>query len=246
MNPLPEYGSTATESISSYAEPGYLVLKISVTDADAGENAHLSYQISQATSPSIFTISTHTGETWTIQSIVRTDASKQRLNIALTDNGIPSRSASLVLLLNVVDSHRETFSSVASLSHHTGLTPDLTLSLVIALGIISAIFLLVLIILASILHKDMSGLRDQHCFPGVCCCLETRHSLNGIKASRSLQIPPNYVEVFGGDSHSQSFRYESCSTLQSARETSSPRTPASHPPVTIGSRMGTLEMKTQE
>ncbi|XP_078267832.1 protocadherin gamma-C5-like isoform X4 [Rhinoraja longicauda] len=218
VNPLPEYGSIATETISRYAEPGYLVLKISATDADAGENGHLSYQILQAASPNLFTISTHTGEIWTIRSMARTDASKQRLNVVVADNGIPSLSASLTLLLNVVDSRSETFSSVTSLSHYTGLTPDLTLSLVIALGIISAIFLMILIILASILHKDRSGLRNQHCFPGVCCCWETRQSLNGIKkASRSLQIPPNYVEVFGGDPLSQSFRYESCSTLQSAK-----------------------------
>ncbi|XP_051869507.1 protocadherin-10-like [Pristis pectinata] len=231
VNPLPEYGSTATETISRFAEPGYLVAKILATDADAGENAHLSYHILQATHSNLFTISSDTGEIWIIRQIANTDASKQRLVVVVKDNGTPSLSATLTMLLTVVDGDSETFSSITSLSNDTGFTPDMSLSLVIALGIISAIFLMVLIILASILHKDRRGLGDQHGFLGICCCLKTRNSFNGIqKASRSLQIPPNYVEVFGGDPLSQSFRYESCSTLQSMkRDFANPNTHRSSP-----------------
>ncbi|XP_072120754.1 protocadherin gamma-C5-like [Mobula birostris] len=218
VNPLPDYGSTVTETMLRFAEPGYLVVKVSATDADAGENAHLFYQILQPIHSNLFTISPDTGEVWTIRRITNTDASKQRLVIVVNDNGTPSLSATLTLLLTVVDGNRETFSSVTSLSNDAGFTPDVSLSLVIALGIVSAIFLTVLIILASILHKDRGGLECQSSILGGCCCSETRNSFNGIqKASRSLQIPPNYVEVFGGDPLSQSFRYESCSPLQSTK-----------------------------
>uniref|UniRef100_UPI00398E946C protocadherin-10-like n=1 Tax=Pristiophorus japonicus TaxID=55135 RepID=UPI00398E946C len=218
VRPLPEYGSTATETISRFAEPGYLVAKVSATDADAGQNARLSYQIFQATHHNLFTISPVTGEIWTIRRVVNKDASKQRLVIVVRDNGTPSLSATVTIILSVVGSDTEMFSNVSVLTEHPGFNSDMSLSLVIGLGVISVIFLVILIILAVKVHKSRNGLRGQHCSLGVCYCFQTRHSLNGIqKTSRNLQIPPNYVEVFGGDPLSQSFRYESCSTLQSTK-----------------------------
>ncbi|XP_078087811.1 protocadherin gamma-A10-like [Mustelus asterias] len=224
-HPIAEYGSTVTETISRFAEPGYLVAKVSATDADAGQNAHLSYSIVQATQHNLFTISPDTGEIWTIRRIENKDASKQRLVIVVKDNGTPSLSAAVTIILTVVGGDSETFSSVSGSSEDPGFTPEVSLSLVIALGVISGIFLVILIILAVKVHKSSNALGGQPCSLGVCCCFETRHSLNGIqKASRNLQIPPNYVEVFGGDPLSQSFRYESCSTLQSTkRDFISPR-----------------------
>ncbi|XP_060693425.1 protocadherin beta-11-like isoform X4 [Hemiscyllium ocellatum] len=218
VQPLVEFGTTAVETISRFAEPGYLVAKVSATDADAGQNARLSYSIFQATQHNLFTISPDSGEIWTIRRIISRDASKQRLVILVKDNGSPSLSASVTIILSVIGGDAETFPSVAGSSEKPRFSPDLSLSLVIALGTISSIFLVILIILAVKVHKSRNSLGAQHCSVGVCCCIQTRHSLNGIqKASRDLQIPPNYVEVFGGDPLSQSFRYESCSTLQSTR-----------------------------
>ncbi|XP_043558970.1 protocadherin beta-16-like isoform X3 [Chiloscyllium plagiosum] len=218
VQPLVEFGSTAVETISRFAEPGSLVAKVSAIDADAGHNARLSYSIFQATQHNLFTISPDSGEIWTIRRIVTRDASKQRLVILVKDNGSPSLSASVTIILSVIGGEAEAFSNISGSSENHGFEPDLSLSLVIALGTISSLFLVILVILAVKVHKSRNSLGGQHCSLGVCCCLETTHSLNGIqKASRSLQIPPNYVEVFGGDPLSQSFRYESCSTLQSMR-----------------------------
>ncbi|XP_051869357.1 protocadherin gamma-A11-like isoform X10 [Pristis pectinata] len=224
VHPLPEYGSTAMETISRFAEPGYLVVKVSATDADAGQNARLSYQIFQATHRDLFTISADTGEVWTIRAMESKDASKQRLVIVVKDKGTPSLSATVTIVLSVTGG--ETISSSTGLSEDRDFTPDLNLYLVIALGTTSIIFLVILIFLAIKVHKNRNGMGCQYSSLNVCCCYETRNSLNGIqKASRSLQIPPNYVEVFGGDPLSQSFRYESCSTLQSVkRDFTSPQT----------------------
>ncbi|XP_038652258.1 protocadherin beta-16-like isoform X22 [Scyliorhinus canicula] len=212
VRPLAEYGSTVTETISRFAEPGYLVAKVSATDADAGQNARLTYSIFQATQHNLFTISADTGEIWTIRRLATKDASKQRLVIVVKDNGTPSHSAIVTIILSVVGGDTETFSSVSGLSEDPGFASDLSFSLVISLGIISVVFLVILIILAVKVNKRRNSSM------GVCCCFETRHSLNGIqKASQNLQMPPNYVEVFGGDPLSQSFRYESCSTLQSTK-----------------------------
>ncbi|XP_051869374.1 protocadherin-10-like [Pristis pectinata] len=217
-HPLPEYGSTAIETISRFTEPGSLVVKVSATDADSGQNARPSYQIFQATHHNLFTISTDTGEIWTIRRILNKDSPNQRLVVVVKDNGIPSLSATVTIVISVVGTDSETFSSVITSSSDPRFTPELSLSLVIALGIISGILLIILVILAVKVHKNRNGMVYQHHSLGICCCLDSRHSLNGIqKASKSLQIPPNYVEVFGGDPLSQRFRYESCSTLQSTR-----------------------------
>ncbi|XP_048459403.1 protocadherin-10-like [Rhincodon typus] len=218
IQPVAEFGSTAVETISRFAEPGYLVAKVSATDADAGQNALLAYSIFQATQHNLFTISSNTGEIWTTRRIVNTDASKQRLVIVVKDAGTPSFSASVTIILSVVGSDIETFSSVSSSSEASASTPDLSFTLVISLGIISTVFLAILIVLAIKVHKNRKALGGQHFSLGICCCIDTRKSLNGIqKASRNLQIPSNYVEVFGGDPLSQRFRYESCSTLQSTK-----------------------------
>ncbi|XP_041049382.1 protocadherin-10-like isoform X2 [Carcharodon carcharias] len=218
VHPLAEYGSTAVETISKFAEPGYLVTKVSATDADSGQNARLSYSIFQATQHNLFTISPDSGEIWTIRRIVNNDASKQRLVIVVKDNGTPSLSATVTIILSVIGNDIETVPDESSLSDDPVLTADLSYTLVIALGIISTSFLVISIILAIKVHNGRNALGGQHCSPGPCCCFEARNSLNGIqKASRNLQIPPNYVEVFGGDPLSQSFRYESCSTLQSTK-----------------------------
>ncbi|XP_067899243.1 uncharacterized protein [Heterodontus francisci] len=218
VHPLPQFGSTVMETVSRFAEPGYLVAKVSATDADTGRNAQLSYQIRQGTDPGLFTISTDTGEIWTTRRIVNKDSKKQRLLILVKDNGAPSLSATVTIILSIVESGTEIFSHANTMSEDPGLTSDISLYLVVSLGITSSIFLVVLIILAVKVHKRRYGFDDRSCYAETCCCFEARTSLNGIqKASRNIQIPPNYVEVFGGDPLSQSFRYETCSTLNSSK-----------------------------
>uniref|UniRef100_UPI00398ED6B3 uncharacterized protein n=1 Tax=Pristiophorus japonicus TaxID=55135 RepID=UPI00398ED6B3 len=216
--PLSEYGSTATETLSRFAEPGYLVVKMAATDADSGQNARLSYQIIHATKSGLFTISSDTGEIWTARDIAKTDSSKQRLVILVSDHGTPALSATMSITLSVVEGDAEMLSGRSSLPENRDFASDTSLYLVISLGIISSIFLVVLIILAVKVHKNRNAFGGHNCALGPCCCFESRHSMNGIqKARRNLQIPPNYVEVFGGDPLSQSFRYETCSTSRSIK-----------------------------
>ncbi|XP_041049372.1 protocadherin beta-15-like isoform X11 [Carcharodon carcharias] len=218
VHPLPEFGSTVMETVSRFAEPGYLVAKVSATDADMGRNAQLSYQIRQATDPDLFTISTDTGEIWTTRRIVNNDDKKQRLLILVKDNGRPSLSATVTIVLSVVEDDTKMLPGASTLSDDPALTSDISLYLVISLGIVSSIFLVVLIALSVKVQKRRHGFNDRSCHEEMCCCFDARNSLNGIqKASRNIQIPPNYVEVFGGDPLSQSFRYETCSTLNSSQ-----------------------------
>ncbi|XP_048459394.1 protocadherin beta-15-like isoform X8 [Rhincodon typus] len=221
LHPLPEYGSTATETMSRWAEPGYLVTKVSAIDADSGQNSRLSYQIIQTTDPGLFTISPDTGEIWTVRRIEGRDSIKQSLTIIVKDNGTPPLSASMTIGISVVDGESELLSDAGSLNEDPGFTSDLSFYLVIFLALISSTFLVILIVLAVKVHKNRTRLGVYSCALDACCCCESRHSLNGIqRASRNIQIPPNYVEVFGGDPLSQSFRYETCSTLGSTKHDS--------------------------
>ncbi|XP_060693431.1 protocadherin beta-15-like isoform X10 [Hemiscyllium ocellatum] len=221
LHPLPEYDSTAIETMSHWAEPGYLVTKVSAIDADSGQNSRLSYQIIQTTDPGLFTISPDTGEIWTVRRIESRDSIKQSLIIIIKDNGTPPLSASMTISISVVDGNAQLPPDAGSLTEGPGFPSDLSFYLVIFLAIVSSIFLVVLIILAVKVHKNRTRLGVYNCALDACCCCDSRHSLNGIqKASRNIQIPPNYVEVFGGDPLSQSFRYETCSTLGSTKRDS--------------------------
>eukprot|EP00062_Callorhinchus_milii_P016460 gi/632967881/ref/XP_007900225.1/ PREDICTED: protocadherin-10-like [Callorhinchus milii] len=218
VSPLAEFGSTVTETVSGLAESGYLVAKVTATDADSGQNARLSYQLLQATDHGLFTISPGTGDIWTIRSIEGKDVRKQRLVVVVKDNGSPSLSATMTIMLSVVGGDTEMLSDREGLSEPHEFASPSSLYLVISLAIISSIFLVVLIILIIKIHRHRTGFGDADCSLCTCCCFQPRHSLNGIqKASRNLQIPPNYVEVFGGDPLSQSFRYGSYSTSGSSK-----------------------------
>ncbi|XP_059845920.1 protocadherin-10-like [Hypanus sabinus] len=218
VHPATEHGSTAFETVSRFAEPGYLVTKLTATDSDSGQNARLSYRILQSTDPGLFTISPDTGEIWTIRKFTRKDANKQRLIAVVNDNGTPSLSATMTLILSVVEDDMEILSRVEDSSEDAGLTSDITFYLIIALGIISSTFFVILIGLVITVYRNRTGFGGYACSLDTCCCFPTRTSFKGFqKSRRTLQIPPNYVEVFGGDPLSQSFRYGTCSTSNSTK-----------------------------
>ncbi|XP_043558977.1 protocadherin beta-7-like isoform X10 [Chiloscyllium plagiosum] len=206
--PSPEYDSTAIETVSRSTEPGYLVAKVSATDADSGQNGRLVYQIFQSTDPGLFTISADSGEIWTVRAILDKDLSKQRLVIIVKDSGVPSLTATMTIIISVEPSKTGMLSEMDSLPKGAALGLVTDFYLVIGLGLLSIIFLVILVILAVMVYKNRPGVDRRSSSQGTCCCFEARTH----KARRSLQIPPNYVEVFGGDPLSQSFRYETCSS----------------------------------
>ncbi|XP_051869367.1 protocadherin gamma-A11-like isoform X19 [Pristis pectinata] len=209
VSPRPEYGSTAAETLSRSAEPGYLVAKVSAVDADSGQNARLTYQLAQVTNPGLFTIAPDTGEIWTIRRVVNEDATEQRLVVVVKDNGIPPLKATINIILTLEGSDTKLLSELSGLSEELGFSSDISLYLVIALGTTSSIFLVVLVILAVQVHRSRNVFNRRSCSLGTCGCMSSTHSLNGIqKASVNLQIPPNYVEVFGRDPLSQNCCYE--------------------------------------
>nr|XP_060630210.1 protocadherin gamma-A6-like isoform X23 [Anolis sagrei ordinatus] len=150
----PTDGSTGIELAPRSSEPGYLVTKVVAVDADSGQNAWLSYQLTKATEPGLFTLGLHTGEIRTSRFLLEKDALKQSLVVLVKDNGQPSLSASVTVTVVLANNIPETLSDLSSISAPIDPPSDLTYYLVLAVAFVSCLFLTFLLVLLAIkLHK---------------------------------------------------------------------------------------------
>ncbi|KAL8194395.1 UNVERIFIED_CONTAM: hypothetical protein K2H54_016644 [Gekko kuhli] len=149
-------GSALFEMVPRSAEAGYLVTKVVAVDADSGHNAWLSYHVIQATEPGFFTVGSHTGEIRTARAFVEKDAAKQKLAILVKDNGQPSLSATVTLNLVFAENFQEALPEMKSQSSSPDYQSDLQFYLVLALALMSFLFLLT-VILAILMKLRRSG-----------------------------------------------------------------------------------------
>uniref|UniRef100_UPI004038CA45 protocadherin gamma-A11 n=1 Tax=Callospermophilus lateralis TaxID=76772 RepID=UPI004038CA45 len=148
---FPTDGSTGVELAPRSAEPGYLVTKVVAVDRDSGQNAWLSYRLLKTSEPGLFTVGLHTGEVRTARNLLDKDALKQSLVVAVQDHGQPPLSATVTLTVAVADSIPEVLADLGSLESSTN--PDesgLTLYLVVAITVVSCIFLIFVIVLLAL------------------------------------------------------------------------------------------------
>ncbi|CAI5780364.1 protocadherin gamma-B1-like isoform X26 [Podarcis lilfordi] len=175
-------GSALFEMVPHSAESGYLVTKVVAVDADSGHNAWLSYQVLQATEPALFTIGTHTGEIRTSRALLEKDAVKQKLVILVKDNGKAPLSATVVLNLVVAENFQEALPEMTRQSSDPEHHSDLQFYLVLALALISFLFLLT-VILVIVMKLRQSG------NPKLFQCFEP----NAFSKAQVI-FPPNYEE----------------------------------------------------
>ncbi|XP_015266637.1 PREDICTED: protocadherin gamma-B1-like [Gekko japonicus] len=149
-------GSALFEMVPRSAEAGYLVTKVVAVDADSGHNAWLSYHVIQATEPGFFTVGSHTGEIRTARAFVEKDAAKQKLGILVRDNGQPSLSATVTLNLVFAENFQEALPEMKNQSSSPDYQSDLQFYLVLALALMSFLFLLT-VILAILMKLRKSG-----------------------------------------------------------------------------------------
>ncbi|KAL3067439.1 hypothetical protein OYC64_017213 [Pagothenia borchgrevinki] len=163
---------TAKEHLPRSAEPGYLVTRIMAMDSDDGENARLSYSILRGNEMGMFRMDWRTGELRTARRISpkRDPQGYYDLLIEVRDHGQPplssSASVSVILVDSVVEGRSGDRGS-ASKAKETSL--DLTLILIIALGSVSFIFLLAMIVLAVRCQKDKKLDLYTCLLAGECC-----------------------------------------------------------------------------
>ncbi|XP_051810371.1 protocadherin beta-4-like isoform X5 [Acanthochromis polyacanthus] len=150
LYPVQTGGSVVAEMVPRSADVGYLVTKVVAVDVDSGQNAWLSYKLQKATDRALFEVGSQNGEIRTIRQVSDKDAVKQRLSVIVEDNGQPSRSATVIVNVAVADSFPEVLSEFSDFPHDKEYNDNLTFYLVLALAVVSFLFITCLVVIISV------------------------------------------------------------------------------------------------
>ncbi|XP_039474054.1 protocadherin alpha-2-like isoform X7 [Oreochromis aureus] len=165
LAPYSEHGSINSESIPYSAEAGYFVAKIRAVDADSGYNALLSYHLSEPKGNNLFRIGTSTGEIRTRRRMSDNDLKTHPLVVLVSDNGEPSLSATVSIDVVVVESTAEIQTQFRHVPVKEDNFSDLNLYLLIAIVLVSVIFLLSLITLIAVRCHRNDGTFSRYSAP---------------------------------------------------------------------------------
>ncbi|XP_062855055.1 protocadherin gamma-A6-like [Trichomycterus rosablanca] len=150
LAPYSEHSSVHTETIPYSSEAGYFVSKIRAVDADSGYNALLSYHISEPKGNNLFRIGTSSGEIRTKRRMSDNDLKTHPLVILVSDNGEPPLSATVSIDVVVVESTDDIKTQFNHMPKKEERFSDLNLYLLIAIVLVSVIFLLSFISLVAV------------------------------------------------------------------------------------------------
>ncbi|XP_039872158.1 protocadherin beta-16-like [Simochromis diagramma] len=201
LYPVQTGGSLVAEMVPRSADVGYLVTKVVAVDVDSGQNAWLSYKLQKATDRALFEVGLQNGEIRTIRQVTDKDAVKQRLTVIVEDNGQPSRSATVVVNVAVADSFPEVLLEFTDLTHDKEYNDNLTFYLVLALAVVSFLFItcLVVIISVKIYRWRQSRILYHSNLPVI------------------PYYPPRYSDTLGTGTLPHVYNYEVCRTTDSRK-----------------------------
>ncbi|CAL8281904.1 unnamed protein product [Arctogadus glacialis] len=143
-------GSVVEEVIPRSADKGHLIAKVIAIDADAEQNARVTYQVLQMSDASLFSLDQYNGEIRTARMFSYRDPRQQRLVVVAKDNGEPPLSATVTVKIATVENALP-FSEATEVPIEYDVFTDLNLYLVVGLGAVS--FLLLITILVIIVLK---------------------------------------------------------------------------------------------
>ncbi|XP_049330740.1 protocadherin gamma-A11-like isoform X46 [Astyanax mexicanus] len=203
LYPVQTGGSVVAEMVPRSAEVGYLVTKVVAVDVDSGQNAWLSYKLQKASDRALFEVGLQNGEIRTVRQVTDKDAVKQKLTVVVEDNGQPSRSATVNINVAVADSFPEVLTEFTDFTHDKDYNDNLTFYLVLALAVVS--FLFIVSILAILSVK----------------CYRWRRERMFYKSGANLPVipyyPPLYADVGGTGTLQHVYNYEVCRTTDSRK-----------------------------
>ncbi|XP_067374429.1 protocadherin gamma-A1-like [Channa argus] len=201
LYPVQTGGSQVAEMVPRSADVGYLVTKVVAVDVDSGQNAWLSYKLQKATDRALFEVGLQNGEIRTIRQVTDKDAVKQRLTVIVEDNGQPSRSATVIVNVAVADSFPEVLSGFTDFAHDKEYNDNLTFYLVLALAVVSFLFItcLVVIISMKIYRWRQSRVLYHSSLPVI------------------PYYPPRYSDTLGTGTLQHVYNYEVCRTTDSRK-----------------------------
>ncbi|XP_053321574.1 protocadherin gamma-B5-like isoform X4 [Spea bombifrons] len=159
LYPLAESGGAVSfEMVPFISEEGYLITKVVAVDADSGHNAWLTYYFIQVSESSHFSINQHTGEIRTSKAFHEKDIIKNKIVVMVKDNGFPSLSATATLSLIIGNNIHQVLPELSNRHIDQDSTSNLHLYLVIALALISLLFILtVLLVIISKCREPKSS-----------------------------------------------------------------------------------------
>ncbi|XP_064835426.1 protocadherin alpha-2-like [Oncorhynchus masou masou] len=191
LPPYSNHGAVNSENVPYSAEAGYFVAKIRAVDADSGYNALLSYHISEPKANNLFRIGTSNGEVRTKRRMSDNDLKTHLLVILVSDNGEPSRSATVSIDVVVVESTGDMQTTFRQLPVKEESFSDLNLYLLIAIVSVSVIFILILISLIAVKCHRPDGSFSRYSSPMI-----TTHPDGSWSYSKSTQ---QYDVCFSSD-----------------------------------------------
>ncbi|XP_056094104.1 putative protocadherin beta-18 [Rhinichthys klamathensis goyatoka] len=203
LYPVQSGVSVVAEIVPRSADVGYLVTKVVAVDVDSGQNAWLSYKLQKATDRALFEVGLQNGEIRTVRQVTDKDAVKQRLTVVVEDNGQPSRSATVNVNVAVADSFPEVLSEFTDFTHDKEYNDNLTFYLVLALAVVSFLFIVSIIAILSVK------------------CYRWRRERMFYKSGANLPVipyyPPLYADVGGTGTLQHVYNYEVCRTTDSRK-----------------------------
>ncbi|XP_063304075.1 protocadherin gamma-B5-like isoform X20 [Pelobates fuscus] len=193
-------GSTTFEIVSFTSEEGSLITKVVAVDADSGHNAWLSYHFMQVSEPFPFSISQHTGEIRTSRVFEQKDVLKYKLVVLVKDNGVLSLSATTTLSIIVADSFQQVAPKFTNQLSDDDSPPNLQMYLVIALALIS--FLFILSVMLVIISK--------------CKQSKSPPAFGSLSTNLYSQVDPRYLSQYNNGTLPLPYSYNVCVALDSS------------------------------
>ncbi|XP_035265719.1 protocadherin gamma-A6-like isoform X5 [Anguilla anguilla] len=198
----PVQTAVSAEIVPPSAEVGFIVTKVVAVDVDSGQNAWLSYKLLKATDRALFEVGSQNGEIRTLRQVTDKDAVKQRLTVVVEDNGRPSLSATVNVNVALADRFPEVLSEFTDFTQDRNYNDNLTFYLVMALAVVSFLFIssLVVIISVKIYRWRQSRIFYQSNLPVI------------------PYYPPRYADSVGSAGTLQHvYNYEVCRTTDSRK-----------------------------
>ncbi|KAG9490987.1 hypothetical protein GDO78_006369, partial [Eleutherodactylus coqui] len=139
-------GSALFEFIPHSAEKGYLVTKVIAVDADSGHNAWLSYHLIQVPELCLFIIGQYNGEIRIGKDLPDMESLRQKIVVLVKDNGLPSLSSTVTITMVVAETFQQVLPEIKHQPNKSYIASNATFYLVIAIGLISLLFIMTVLI----------------------------------------------------------------------------------------------------
>ncbi|XP_067374273.1 protocadherin alpha-8-like isoform X16 [Channa argus] len=148
LYPVSSNGSAeGVEEVPRNVNAGHLVTKVRAYDADIGYNGWLLFSLHQVTDHSLFALDRYTGQIRTLRSFTETDEAEHKLVILVKDNGNVSLSATVTVVVKVVEPKEAFAASDVKSATKVDEEDNVAFYLMITLGSVSVLFLISIIVL---------------------------------------------------------------------------------------------------